>query len=79
VGVVILFIGAAAGKVNGLHPFREVSEQMPVKELRCRLLGGALDAAQAEATRSGASEMSLDQINAEISAYRRERRAENSG
>ena len=50
-----------------------------LEELRCRLLGGALDAAQAEATRSGASEMSLDQINAEISASRRERRAENSG
>ena len=43
--------------------------------LRRLLLGRALDAAQAEAARSGASEMSMDEINAEIAASRRERRA----
>lgn len=46
--------------------------------LRRLLLGRALDATQAEAARSGASEMSMDEINAEISAYRKERRADPS-
>lgn len=46
--------------------------------LRRLLLGRALDAAQAEAARSGASEMSMDEIDAEIAAYRRERRVETS-
>lgn len=44
--------------------------------LRRLLLGRALDSAQAEAARSGVSEITLDEINAEIAAYRRERRAE---
>lgn len=46
--------------------------------LRRLLLERALDAAQAEAARSGASELSMDDINAEIAAYRRERRTETS-
>ena len=46
--------------------------------LRRLMLGRALDVAQAEAARSGASEITLDEINAEIAAYRRERRAETS-
>jgi len=46
--------------------------------LRRLLLGRALDAAQAEAARSGASELSMEEINAEIAAYRRERRAKNA-
>lgn len=47
--------------------------------LRRLLLGRALDSAQAEAARSGASEITMDEINAEIAAYRKERRAETSG
>lgn len=47
--------------------------------LRRLLLGRALDAAQAEAARSGASEISMDEINAEIATYRRERPSESSG
>lgn len=47
--------------------------------LRRLLLGRALDAAQAEAARSGASEITMEEINAEIAAYRRERRADTSG
>jgi prevent-host-death family protein len=46
--------------------------------LRRLLLGRALDAAQAESARSGASAMTIDEINAEIAACRRERRAEPS-
>ena len=38
----------------------------------------ALDAAQAEAARSGASAITMDEIDAEIAAYRRERRAQTS-
>ena len=40
------------------------------------LLGRALDAAQAEAARSGASKLAVDEINSEINAYREELRAE---
>lgn len=43
--------------------------------LRRLLLGRALDAAQAEAARSGTSGLSMDEINAEIETARRERRA----
>lgn len=46
--------------------------------LRRLLLGRALAAAQAEAARSGASELSMDDINAEIATSRRERRTETS-
>ena len=46
--------------------------------LRRLLLGRALDAAQAEAARSGVSGMSMDEINAEIADDRKERRAETS-
>ncbi|MCC5790407.1 MAG: type II toxin-antitoxin system prevent-host-death family antitoxin [Opitutales bacterium] len=42
--------------------------------LRRLLLGRALDAAQAEAARSGASELSMEEINAEIAAVRRQRK-----
>ena len=42
--------------------------------LRRLLLGRALDAAQAEAARSGASTLSMDDINAEIKALRQERK-----
>ncbi|HKK17965.1 MAG TPA: type II toxin-antitoxin system prevent-host-death family antitoxin, partial [Opitutales bacterium] len=42
--------------------------------LRRLLLGRALDAAQAEAARTGASTLSMDAINDEISAMRKERR-----
>lgn len=42
--------------------------------LRRLLLGRALDAAQAEAARSGAASMTMDEINAEIAASREERR-----
>jgi len=42
--------------------------------LRRLLLGRALDAAQAEAARSGASELSMDAINAEVAAVRRQRK-----
>lgn len=41
--------------------------------LRRLLLGRALDAAQAEAARSGASALSMDDINAEIKTMRQER------
>jgi len=41
--------------------------------LRRLLLGRALDAAQAEAARSGASNLSMDAINDEISAMRQVR------
>jgi hypothetical protein len=41
--------------------------------LRRLLLGRALDAAQAEAARAGASNLSMDAINDEISAMRQER------
>ena len=44
--------------------------------LRRLLLGRALDAAQAEAARSGASAMTMDEIKAEIAASRHERRTE---
>lgn len=46
--------------------------------LRRLLLGRALEAAQAEAARSGVSEMSMDEINAEIATYRKERRSQTS-
>lgn len=42
------------------------------------LLGRALDAAQAAAARSGASEISQEEIDTEIAAHRRERRATKS-
>ncbi len=42
--------------------------------LRRLLLGRALDAAQAEAARSGASSLSMGEIDAEIAAMRKERR-----
>ena len=38
--------------------------------LRRLLLGRALDAAQAEAARSGTSELSMEEINTEIAAVR---------
>jgi prevent-host-death family protein len=41
--------------------------------LRRLLLGRALDAAQAEAARAGTSTITMDEINAEIAAYREER------
>jgi prevent-host-death family protein len=47
--------------------------------LRRLLLGRALDTAQAEAARSGASTLSMDAINDEISALRAERRKVQSG
>lgn len=43
--------------------------------LRRLLLGRAVDAAQAEAARSGASETTMAEIEAEIAAYRQARRA----
>lgn len=46
--------------------------------LRRLLLGRALDAAQAEAARSGASTMTMEEINAEIAASRRERKLKQS-
>jgi prevent-host-death family protein len=46
--------------------------------LRRLLLGRALDAAQAQAARSGASTMTMEQINAEIAASRRERKLKQS-
>lgn len=42
--------------------------------LRRLLLGRALDAAQAEAARSGACTLSMEDINVEIAAERREHR-----
>jgi prevent-host-death family protein len=42
--------------------------------LRRLLLGRALDAAQAEAARSGVSTLTAAEIEAEVAAYRRERR-----
>lgn len=47
--------------------------------LRRLLLGRALDAAQAEAACAGASKLSMDAINDEISAMRKERRKAGSG
>jgi prevent-host-death family protein len=47
--------------------------------MRRLLLGRALDAAQAEAARSGASEMTMEEIDAEIAASRKARRAKRSG
>lgn len=41
--------------------------------LRRLLMGRALDAAQAQAARSGASELSMDDIDAEIAEARKER------
>ena len=46
--------------------------------LRRLLLGRALNAAQAEAARSGTSEMTMTEINAEIAVHRKELRAERS-
>jgi len=46
--------------------------------LRRLLLGRALDAAQAEAARSGTSEMTMVEINAEIAVHRKALRAERS-
>lgn len=46
--------------------------------LRRLLLGRALDAAQAEAARSGISTMTMEEINAEIAASRRERKSQQS-
>ncbi|MDX2109094.1 MAG: type II toxin-antitoxin system prevent-host-death family antitoxin [Verrucomicrobiota bacterium] len=46
--------------------------------LRRLLTGRALDAAQAEAARSGASAITMDDINTEIATCRNERRAEPS-
>ena len=46
--------------------------------LRRLLLGRALNAAQAEAARSGTSEMTMEEINAEIAAHRKELQAERS-
>ena len=46
--------------------------------LRRLLLGRALDAAQAEAARSGNSTMTMEEINAEIAASRRERKSQQS-
>lgn len=43
--------------------------------LRRLLMGRALDAAQAEAARTGASELSLEEINAEIAEARKERKS----
>jgi len=43
--------------------------------LRRLLLGRALDAAQAEAARTGASTLRMDDINEEIEAMRKERRS----
>ena len=50
---------------------REIETDL--NSLRRLLLGRALDAAQAEAARSGASKLSVDEINAEIKAMRQER------
>lgn len=47
--------------------------------LRRLLLGRALDAAQAEAARSGTSGMTLQEIDTEIAAARAERRARSHG
>lgn len=44
--------------------------------LRRLLLGRALDAAQAEAARSGTSETTMAEIETEISAHRKERRVD---
>ena len=46
--------------------------------LRRLLLGRALNAAQAEAARSGTFEMTMEEINAEIAAHRKELRPERS-
>jgi prevent-host-death family protein len=46
--------------------------------LRRVLLGRALDAAQAEAARSGTATMTLEEINAEITASRQERKLKQS-
>lgn len=46
--------------------------------LRRLLLGRALDAAQAEAARTGSSKTTNEEIAAEIAAYRKTRRAEHS-
>ncbi|QYY35263.1 type II toxin-antitoxin system prevent-host-death family antitoxin [Ruficoccus sp. ZRK36] len=43
--------------------------------LRRLLMSRALDAAQAEAARTGASELTMDEIDAEIAAARSERKA----
>ncbi len=43
--------------------------------LRRLLLGRALDAAQAEAARSGSNDLTMAEIDAEVAAVRRERRA----
>lgn len=43
--------------------------------LRRLLLGRALDAAQAEAARCGSSDLTMEEIDAEIAAYRGECRA----
>jgi prevent-host-death family protein len=52
--------------------------EVDLDALRRLLLGRALDAAQAEAARSGASTLSMDDINEEIAAYRAESRAAQS-
>ena len=58
-----------------LIPTSGLGIEADLDALRRLLLGRALDAAQAEAARAGTSETTLEDIDAEIAASRKERRA----
>lgn len=58
-----------------LIPTSGLGIESDIDALRRLLLERALDSAQAEAARSGASEITMEEIDAEIAAYRAERRA----
>ena len=59
-----------------LIPTSDRGIQADLDMLRRLLLGRALNAAQAEAARSGTFETTIEEINAEIAAHRKELRVE---
>jgi len=58
-----------------LIPTSELGIEADLDALRRLLMGRALDAAQAEAARSGSNELAMAEIDAEIAAARQARKA----
>lgn len=58
-----------------LVPAGDNGIEVDLDALRRLLMGRTLDAAQAQSARIGTSELTMDDINAEIAAARTERRA----
>jgi prevent-host-death family protein len=58
-----------------LIPTSSLGIEADLDALRRLMLGRALDTAQAEAARSGVSDTTMEAIDEEIAAYRKERRA----